>query len=167
MAASVSRVTNSGRHANCSYLRRYDEVDRGNDNFNVRSRACGLCRGLHPVDGAGAPRRAQRMHRADRRRVRQRQGGAGALYPSSFQSRQLPFVALNCAAIPENMLEAILFGWSAAPLPVRRPPTGQVRAGTGGSLLLDEISEMPLALQAKLLRVLQEREVERLGHARP
>ena len=75
-----------------------------------------------------------------------------------------PFVAINCAAIPENMLEAMLFGhekgaytgaYSSAP--------GKFEQANGGTLLLDEISEMDLGLQAKLLRVLQEREVERLG----
>ncbi|MCC6301892.1 MAG: sigma-54-dependent Fis family transcriptional regulator [Gammaproteobacteria bacterium] len=75
-----------------------------------------------------------------------------------------PFVAINCAAIPDNMLEATLFGYekgaftgaySACP--------GKFEQAQHGTLLLDEISEMDLGLQAKLLRVLQEREVERLG----
>ena len=75
-----------------------------------------------------------------------------------------PFVAINCAAIPENMLEATLFGYEKGAF------TGAIQACPGkfeqaqdGTLLLDEITEMDLALQAKLLRVLQEREVERLG----
>lgn len=80
------------------------------------------------------------------------------------QRANKPFVAINCAAIPENMLEAMLFGhekgaytgaYSSAP--------GKFEQANGGTLLLDEISEMDLGLQAKLLRVLQEREVERLG----
>jgi two-component system response regulator FlrC len=75
-----------------------------------------------------------------------------------------PFVALNCAAIPENMLEAILFGWERGAFTgAQAAHPGKFEQAQGGSLLLDEISEMPLALQAKLLRVLQEREVERLG----
>jgi two-component system response regulator FlrC len=75
-----------------------------------------------------------------------------------------PFVAVNCAAIPDNLLEATMFGYEKGAF------TGAVQAQAGkfeqaqcGTLLLDEISEMPLALQAKLLRVLQEREVERVG----
>lgn len=75
-----------------------------------------------------------------------------------------PFVAINCAAIPENMLEATLFGYEKGAF------TGAVQACPGkfelaqqGTILLDEITEMDLALQTKLLRVLQEREVERLG----
>ena len=75
-----------------------------------------------------------------------------------------PFVAVNCAAIPENMLEAILFGWERGAFTgAQAAHPGKFEQAQGGSLLLDEISEMPLALQAKLLRVLQEREVERLG----
>ncbi|MBQ4846349.1 sigma-54 dependent transcriptional regulator [Pseudoalteromonas sp. MMG005] len=75
-----------------------------------------------------------------------------------------PFVAINCAAIPENMLEATLFGYEKGAF------TGAIQACPGkfeqaqcGTILLDEITEMELGLQAKLLRVLQEREVERLG----
>jgi two-component system response regulator FlrC len=74
------------------------------------------------------------------------------------------FVAINCAAIPENMLEATLFGYDKGAF------TGAIQACPGkfeqaqrGTILLDEISEMDLSLQAKLLRVLQEKEVERLG----
>ncbi|MEN3158815.1 sigma-54 dependent transcriptional regulator [Alkalimonas sp. NCh-2] len=75
-----------------------------------------------------------------------------------------PFIAINCAAIPENMLESTLFGYEKGAF------TGAVQACPGkfeqaqqGTILLDEITEMDLNLQAKLLRVLQEREVERLG----
>ncbi|HEX4880855.1 MAG TPA: sigma-54 dependent transcriptional regulator [Porticoccaceae bacterium] len=75
-----------------------------------------------------------------------------------------PFVAINCAAIPENMLEAVLFGHEKGAFTgaVQASP-GKFEQANGGTLLLDEISEMALGLQAKLLRVLQEREVERLG----
>ena len=75
-----------------------------------------------------------------------------------------PFVAINCAAIPENMLEATLFGYEKGAFTgaVQACP-GKFEQAQGGTLLLDEITEMDLSLQAKLLRVLQEREVERLG----
>ncbi|KAA3627638.1 MAG: sigma-54-dependent Fis family transcriptional regulator [Proteobacteria bacterium] len=77
---------------------------------------------------------------------------------------QGPFVAINCAAIPENMLEAVLFGYEKGAFTgAYRSTPGKFEQANGGTLLLDEISEMPLTLQAKLLRVLQEREVERLG----
>jgi len=78
-----------------------------------------------------------------------------------------PFVAINCAAIPENMLEALLFGYERGAFTGAYQATpGKFEQANGGTLLLDEISEMNLALQAKLLRVLQEREVERLGGRR-
>ncbi len=75
-----------------------------------------------------------------------------------------PFVAINCAAIPENMLEASLFGYERGAFTgAYQGRAGKFEQAQGGTLLLDEISEMDLALQAKLLRVLQEREVERIG----
>jgi two-component system response regulator FlrC len=77
---------------------------------------------------------------------------------------QKPFVAINCAAIPENMLEAMLFGHEkGAYTGAHTSAPGKFEQANGGTLLLDEISEMDVGLQAKLLRVLQEREVERLG----
>ncbi|RMF16446.1 MAG: sigma-54-dependent Fis family transcriptional regulator [Gammaproteobacteria bacterium] len=78
--------------------------------------------------------------------------------------RNKPFVAINCAAIPENMLEAILFGHEKGAFTgAHQSSPGKFEQANGGTLLLDEISEMEVGLQAKLLRVLQEREVERLG----
>ena len=75
-----------------------------------------------------------------------------------------PFIAVNCAAIPEQMLESILFGHEKGAFTgaVTAQP-GKFEQASGGTLLLDEIGELPLALQAKLLRVLQEQRVERLG----
>lgn len=81
--------------------------------------------------------------------------------------RDGPFVAVNCAAIPENMLEAMLFGYEKGAFTgAVNSHAGKFEQAQGGTLLLDEISEMDLGLQAKLLRVLQEREVERLGSRR-
>src|SRR4051812_45133149 len=79
-----------------------------------------------------------------------------------------PFIAVNCAAIPETMLEAMLFGYERGAFTgAAATHAGKFEQAQGGTLLLDEITEMPLSLQAKLLRVLQEREVERLGGRTP
>ncbi|NWD75336.1 sigma-54-dependent Fis family transcriptional regulator [Pseudomonas gingeri] len=79
-----------------------------------------------------------------------------------------PFIAINCAAIPDNMLEATLFGHEKGSFTgAIAAQAGKFEQADGGTLLLDEISEMPLGLQAKLLRVLQEREVERVGARKP
>ncbi len=78
--------------------------------------------------------------------------------------RQHAFIAINCAAIPEQMLEATLFGYEKGSFTGAYKTTpGKFEQAQGGTLLLDEVSEMSLALQAKLLRVLQEKEVERIG----
>jgi len=79
-----------------------------------------------------------------------------------------PFIAINCAAIPDNMLEATLFGHEKGAFTgAIAAQAGKFEQADGGTILLDEISEMPLGLQAKLLRVLQEREVERVGARKP
>jgi len=75
-----------------------------------------------------------------------------------------PYVGINCAAIPESMLEAMLFGYEKGAFTgALNSVPGKFEQANGGTLLLDEIGDMPLALQAKLLRVLQEQEIERLG----
>ena len=85
------------------------------------------------------------------------------IHQQSVRSEQA-FVAINCAAIPENMLEAVLFGYEKGAFTGAHKATmGKFEQAQGGTLLLDEISEMNLGLQAKILRVLQEKEVERLG----
>lgn len=92
-----------------------------------------------------------------------------ARYLHAMSARaQGPFIAVNCAAMPEAMLEALLFGHrKGAFTGASASGEGFFRAAHGGTLLLDEIGEMPLALQAKLLRALQEGEVVPLGATKP
>ena len=79
-----------------------------------------------------------------------------------------PFVAINCAAIPDTLLEATLFGYEKGAFSgAQQAQAGKFEQAQHGTLLLDEVTEMPLSLQAKLLRVLQEREVERVGGKKP
>ncbi|HEX5804545.1 MAG TPA: sigma-54 dependent transcriptional regulator [Azospira sp.] len=82
--------------------------------------------------------------------------------------RNGPFVAINCAAIPDTLLEATLFGYEKGAFTgAQQAQAGKFEQAQDGTLLLDEVTEMPLSLQAKLLRVLQEREVERVGGKKP
>ncbi|WP_435256743.1 sigma 54-interacting transcriptional regulator [Thioclava sp. FR2] len=100
---------------------------------------------IHGPTGSGKEVLARQVHAASRR-------------------ANAPFVAINCAAIPENMLEAILFGHEKGAFTgAQAANKGLIRAADGGTLLLDEISEMPMGLQSKLLRVLQERTVTPIG----
>lgn len=79
-----------------------------------------------------------------------------------------PFVAVNCAALPDNLIESELFGYEKGAFTgaMNRKP-GKFELADGGTILLDELGEIPLHLQAKLLRVLQEKEIERLGGTKP
>ncbi len=112
---------------------------------------------------------ARRMAQADSTVLVVGESGTGkevlARYIHNHSPRaRRPFIAINCAAIPENMLEAMLFGHEkGAYTGAHNSAPGKFEQANGGTLLLDEISEMDMGLQAKLLRVLQEREVERLG----
>jgi two-component system response regulator FlrC len=83
------------------------------------------------------------------------------------ERRGQAFIAINCAAIPENMLEAALFGYEKGAFTgAVKSSIGKFEQAQGGTLLLDEITEMDLGLQAKILRVIQEKEVERLGSSK-
>ena len=93
---------------------------------------------------------------------------AHAVHHSGPRQTQ-PFVAVNCAALPENLIEAELFGYLGAAFTgaKREGAPGRIREAHGGTLFLDEIGDMPLSLQARLLRVLQDRQVVPLGGGKP
>ena len=107
--------------------------------------------------------------RPDHRRERHRQGGDGQIPPRAARSApDKPFISINCAAIPENLLESELFGHEKGAFTgavARR--IGKFEEANGGTLLLDEISEMDVRLQAKLLRAIQERVIDRVGGTKP
>ena len=90
------------------------------------------------------------------------------LIHASSPRRKSAFVAINCAAIPENLLESELFGFEKGAFTgATSAKAGRFEQADGGTLVLDEIGELPLALQGKLLRAIQERTVDRLGGSRP
>jgi len=92
---------------------------------------------------------------------------AALIHENSSRSSK-PFVAINCAAIPENLLESELFGYERGAFTgAVNSKAGKFEFANGGTLLLDEISEMEIRLQAKLLRVIQEGEVDRIGGRKP
>ncbi|MEN3372870.1 sigma-54 dependent transcriptional regulator [Dechloromonas sp. ZS-1] len=116
---------------------------------------------------------AQRVAQTDATVLLTGESGVGKEVVARFIHRESarkagPFVAINCAAIPDTLLEATLFGYEKGAFTgAQQAQAGKFEQAQDGTLLLDEVTEMPLGLQAKLLRVLQEREVERVGGKKP
>ncbi len=130
----------------------------------------GQLRRLQPAGGRGqapgAPRRAVVQPGAAAGRDRHRQGTAGACHPRRRRpARSGPFVSVNIAAVPDTLLEAEFFGVAPGAYTGadRKGRDGKFKLADGGTLFLDEIGDMPPSLQPKLLRALQEGEIEPLG----
>jgi transcriptional regulator with PAS, ATPase and Fis domain len=131
----------------------------------------------HDMVGASAAMRdlhdrIDRIARSDATALLRGESGTGkelaarAIHQNSARASR-PFVAINCAAIPETLLESELFGHERGAFTgAAGLKQGKLELADGGTVLLDEIGELPLSLQAKLLRVLQEREFERVGGTR-
>ena len=114
---------------------------------------------------AGADGFHQRA-RADLRRKRQRQGTGGARHPRLEPARDEPFVEVNCAAIPEELIESELFGHNKGSFTgAHETKTGKFQKADGGTLFLDEVGDMSLRTQAKVLRALEEQRFEPVGAA--
>ena len=116
---------------------------------------------------------AEAVARSDATVLIQGESGTGKeliarLFPASSPRHAYPFIAVNCAALPATLLESELFGHEKGSFTgAQQRKIGKFEMAHGGTILLDEISEMELVLQAKLLRVLQEREVDRVGGKEP
>ena len=124
------------------------------------------------VEWRGVLRKATQVASTDTTVLMTGESGTGKEVVARFihaasARKSRPFVALNCAALPEQLLESELFGYErGAFTSAQQAKPGQVELASGGVLFLDEVSEMSLSAQAKFLRVLQEREFQRLGGTR-
>jgi len=169
----VERAVDAIRSGAVDYLMKPFEPEQLIDLIRTHAQGLMVAQTDEPVAEAPGSRQllqlAQRVAATDSTVLITGESGTGkevlARYIHNHSSRAgKPFIAINCAAIPESMLEATLFGHEKGAFTgaINSQP-GKFEQANGGTLLLDEISEMDLGLQAKLLRVLQEQEVERIG----
>jgi transcriptional regulator with PAS, ATPase and Fis domain len=159
--SSESEAAMNSMHASAATVSRDDENPRG-------QRPIG-----HSSAWSDVMKRAERVAKTDATTCLQGESGTGKevvarfIHQASWRRRG-PFVAINCAALPEQLLESEMFGFERGAFTgAQQSKRGQIEVASGGVLFLDEITEMPLAAQAKVLRVLQERELTRLGATRP
>ncbi|HUK54684.1 MAG TPA: sigma-54 dependent transcriptional regulator [Candidatus Binatia bacterium] len=183
--ATVPEAVEAMREGACDYLVKPVSFDRLKETArralarppaqvpgpSVRT-GCGALVGSSPAL-ARAVERARRIAATDMDVLIEAESGSGKellarLIHSASDRRTQPFLAVNCAAFPEALLESELFGHARGAFTgAFSAKLGKFEAAHRGTLLLDEIGELPLSLQPKLLRVLQEREVDRLGETRP
>ena len=146
-----------------------------NDSCNSTGcvRGTNICDFQRPFDGRNAKKLAAQIAPSDASVLVTGESGTGKevlarfIHTKSKRSKD-PFISVNCAAIPDNLLESELFGHEKGAFTgavARR--VGKFEEADGGTLLLDEISEMDIRLQAKLLRAIQEREIDRVGGSKP
>jgi len=174
---SVPNAVQAIREGACDYLQKpvsFEELEATAERFLIAEESVpGAFEGVGESAAFRAVvARAQRVALTDADVLIQAESGTGKellaklIHHASTRSGG-PFVAVNCSAFPENLLESELFGhMRGAFTGASATKPGKFELADGGTLLLDEIGEMPLSLQPKLLRVLQEREIDRLGDTR-
>src|SRR5579872_2346198 len=175
---SVPDAVTAMKHGACEYLVKpvaFDQLERTAEQILARCRAAEDAELQiigHSPAWLKALQRARQVARSDADILIQAESGTGKELVARLIHRvsprhEHPFIAVNCAAFPETLLESELFGFTKGAFTgALTAKPGKFELANGGTLLLDEVGEMPLALQPKLLRVLQEREFDRLGDTR-
>jgi len=176
---SVPGAVQAIKEGACDYLQKpvsFDELDATAQRFLARraesSNGADFAGIGNSPEFRGVIARAQRVAQTDADILIEAESGTGKellarLIHRVSARKNGPFVAVNCSAFPDNLLESELFGHvRGAFTGANNAKPGKFELASGGTLLLDEIGEMPLSLQPKLLRVLQEREIDRLGDTR-